>query len=76
MHGRRKEERKRKNDAKFSGHYVCPRTHKVRAHALRSHQIFYLNAVFSRTNGAKVSLDKYSSDLEGGKKSLQIFPFY
>ena len=26
------------NNAKFSGHYVCPRTETVRAHALRSHQ--------------------------------------
>ena len=31
----RKERRKRKNNAKFSGHYVRPRTHNVRAHALR-----------------------------------------
>ena len=28
----------RTNNAKFSGHYVCPRTQNVRAHALRSHQ--------------------------------------
>ena len=27
-----------KKNAKFSGHYVRPRTHKVRVHALRSHQ--------------------------------------
>ena len=33
-----KKERKKKNNAKFSGHYVHPRTHNVRAHALRSHQ--------------------------------------
>ena len=26
------------NNAKFSGHYVTPRTQSVRAHALRSHQ--------------------------------------
>ena len=35
------EERKKKkknNNAKFSGHYVYPRTETVRAHALRSHQ--------------------------------------
>ena len=34
------EERKkeRNNNAKFSGHYVYPRTETVRAHALRSHQ--------------------------------------
>ena len=31
-------EAKRKNNAKFSGHYVRPRTHNVRAHELRSHQ--------------------------------------
>ena len=30
--------RKRKNNAKFSGHYVCPRTETVREHTLRSHQ--------------------------------------
>ena len=34
--GRKKE--KRKNIAKFSGHYVRPRMHNVHAHALRSHQ--------------------------------------
>ena len=28
----------RTNNAKFSGHYVYPRTETVRAHALRSHQ--------------------------------------
>ena len=30
--------KKIKNNAKFSGHYVQPRTHNVRVHALRSHQ--------------------------------------
>ena len=29
----------RTNNAKFSGHYVYPRTESVRAHALRSHQL-------------------------------------
>ena len=39
MHGRKKEEKEKgKNNAKFSGHYVCPRTHNVRAQALCSHQ--------------------------------------
>ena len=33
-----KRRRKKKNNAKFSGHYVCPRTHNVRAHSLCSHQ--------------------------------------
>ena len=33
MHGR-----KIKNNAKFSGHYVRPRTHNVPAHALHLHQ--------------------------------------
>ena len=32
------ERRRKKNNAKFSGHYVYPRTETVRAHALRSHQ--------------------------------------
>ena len=31
-------EGRRNNNAKFSGHYVYPRTETVRAHALRSHQ--------------------------------------
>ena len=31
-------EGKKKNNAKFSGHYVCPRMETVREHALRSHQ--------------------------------------
>ena len=33
-----KEEKKEKNNAKFSGNYLRPRTHNVRVHALRSHQ--------------------------------------
>ena len=36
MEGRRK--KKKKNNTKFSGHYVYPRTETGRAHALRSHQ--------------------------------------
>ena len=31
--------RRRKNNAKFSGHYVCPHTETMREHALRSHQL-------------------------------------
>ena len=31
------EGKKKKNNAKFSGHYVRPRMHNVHAHALRSH---------------------------------------
>ena len=38
VEGKKKERRKRNNNAKFSGHYVYPRTETVRAHALRSHQ--------------------------------------
>ena len=34
VHGKRR----KKNNAKFSGHYVYPRTETVCAHALRSHQ--------------------------------------
>ena len=30
---------RKKNNAKFSGHYVIPHTHNVRAHALCSHQL-------------------------------------
>ena len=33
MEGRKK----KKNNAKFSGHYVCPCTETVRTHALHSH---------------------------------------
>ena len=42
MEGRKegKKERRRKNNAKFSGHYIHTCTHKVRAHALHSHQKF------------------------------------
>ena len=43
------EEERRKNYAKFSGHYVCLRTHNVRAHALRSHK---LNIPFLQTFSA------------------------
>ena len=35
---RKKEEERKKNHAEFSGHYVCPRTENVRAHALCLHQ--------------------------------------
>ena len=34
-------EGKKKNNAKFIGHYVRPRTHNVRVHALCSHQHSY-----------------------------------
>ena len=40
---RKKKEEERKNNAKSSGHYVCPRTHNVCAHTLRSHQ--HLNLI-------------------------------
>ena len=35
------EGKKKKNNAKFSGHYVCPRTETVREHALPSHEYYY-----------------------------------
>ena len=41
VHGRKekvKTKRRRKNNAKFSGHYVRPNTHNVRAHAIRFYQ--------------------------------------
>ena len=41
---KKKEERRRRknNNAKFSGHYVNPRTHNDQTHALRSHQFIML----------------------------------
>ena len=39
VHGKKK---KKKNNAKFSDHYLRPRTHNVRAHALRLHQNYFL----------------------------------
>ena len=36
---KKKEEGRKKNNANFSGHYVRPRTHNVRAHGLHSHQL-------------------------------------
>ena len=39
----------RTNNAKFNGHYICPRTQNVRAHALRSHQ-FNNNLLYSITH--------------------------
>ena len=46
VHGK-KERRKKKNNAKFSGHYVYPRTETVCAHALRSHQLSEKENVWS-----------------------------
>ena len=40
---KKKRKRRRKNNAKFSGLYVQPRTHKVGAHAVRSHQFSTIN---------------------------------
>ena len=37
--GKYVEGKKKKNNAKFSGHYVHQRTHNIRAHALRSDQL-------------------------------------
>ena len=42
---RKKKKKKKNNNAKFSGHYVYPRTETVRAHALRSHQLIICCAV-------------------------------
>ena len=37
---RRKKEKEKKNNAKFSGHYVCPRTHNVqRTHYVRTKSV-------------------------------------
>jgi len=43
------EEERKNNNAKFSGHYVYPRTETVRAHALRSHQL-----TISQSKGPKM----------------------
>ena len=40
VEGRRRKEGRKKNNAKFIGHYVRPCMHNVRAPALRSHQLF------------------------------------
>ena len=40
VHGKKKEGKK--NNAKFSDHYVRQRTHNVRAHALRSEQLMQI----------------------------------
>ena len=50
VHGR-KERRRRRNNAKFSGHYVRPRTHNVCMHALRSHQLYVLEISLKRIVG-------------------------
>ena len=47
-------EGKRKNNAKFSGQYVRPRTHNVRVHALRSYQ--FISGDF---NQAKIFIFKF-----------------
>ena len=39
----------------FSGHYVYPRTETVRAHALRSHQLFNIADI--------ANLNKYSNTM-------------
>ena len=44
VEGKKKEEEERKNNAKFSVHYVRPLTHNERAHALRSHQFKLYNS--------------------------------
>ena len=36
-HALRSPQKRKKNNAKFSGHYIHQRTHNVCAHALRSH---------------------------------------
>ena len=42
MEEKEEKEKRRKNNAKFSGHYVRPRTHNMRAHALRSHKKVFI----------------------------------
>ena len=64
VEGKKEERRRRKNNnAKFSGHYVYPRTETVRAHALRSHQFYVDNMsqiVSFRAGGTRVSYFKRS----------------
>ena len=43
--GRKKKEKERQNNAKFSGQYVRKRTQNVRAHALRSDQLEFITKV-------------------------------
>ena len=41
--------KKKKKNAKFSGHYVRPCMHNMRAHALRLHQFpFHTDLVYAR----------------------------
>ena len=60
---RKKEEKERKNNAKFSGHYVYPRTETVRANALRSHQFCMLisEATVKTSNNGQQE-EKYQSE--------------
>ena len=46
----------RTNNAKFSGHYICPRTQNVCAHALRSHQFLVLSYLyFNISSGCEIA---------------------
>ena len=49
----------RKNNAKFSGHNVRPRTHNVRAHAIRSHQLVILRIWTHSEFGQTLQLVKH-----------------
>ena len=46
-----RKKKERKNNAKFSGHYVRPRTHNVRAHTLRSHQFLIIVSIWCVLGG-------------------------
>ena len=39
---RKKKKKEKKNNAKFGGNYVRPRTHNVSAHILCSHQLLFI----------------------------------
>ena len=56
-----KEEERRRNNAKFSGHYVRPRRHNVRVHTLRSNQF-----------GNKVNLMAFTSQTFDKRIMLHI----
>ena len=79
--------KERKNNAKFSGFYVCPCTHNVRAHALRWDQniCFSINCGYSklvsrdagqRKKGMRVVCYNQQSQKTSKNYSLQVLDVF
>ena len=70
---------RRRNNAKFSGHYVCTRVHNVRAHALLSHQFNLMiksrGFQYLAVEGCEIEVVPMCGTFEGVKVGKRVWFF-